>query len=258
MSTQMKKGHLVLALIGLVVLGMVIVIVAGSLGPTQHPGVLPPRGIEKIDKRCMDGCTADGEGRVAFLRAAVDRMILRVGGSFATDPDFWEMLTPEGQAFLSGVTVIATDACVVLPGMVVITGDVCETSPCRHYVGGVYQVKTNTIILCGEAAQADPRILRHEALHALDVADGQPESEACVQIISFAPPRWSVGCFQRLVGGELAREAEALYDAGGGTSFRPNELYAMIPLVVDWRFGDLPPAIRAYYAEWFLDAEEAQ
>jgi hypothetical protein len=217
----------------------------------------------------MDGCTADGEGRAAFLRAAVERVILRAGenGSsregtiaegFATDPSFWGMLTPEGQDVLAEVTVITSDACVVLPGMVVITGDVCETSPCRHYLGGVYQADTNTILLCGDAAQADPRILRHEALHALDVADGQPESEACVQIISFAPPRWSVGCFQRLVGGELAREAEALYDAGRGTSFRPNELYAMVPFLVDWRFEQLPPALSAYYSEWFLDAEAAQ
>jgi len=178
--------------------------------------------------------------------------------AFEGDPAFWQMLTPEGQDVLAAVTVIVSDACVVLPGMVVITGDVCETLPCRHYVGGVYQADTNTILLCGDAAQADPRILRHEALHALDVADGQPESEACVQIISIAPPRWSVGCFAQLVGRGLARDAEALYDAGGGTSFRPNELYALIPFLVDWRFGDLPPAIRAYYAEWFLDAEAAQ
>lgn len=181
-----------------------------------------------------------------------------VPAAFEGDPAFWQMLTPAGQEVLAAVTIIASDACVVLPHMVVIAGDVCETLPCRHYVGGVYQADTNTILLCGEAAQADPRILRHEALHALDAADGQPESEACVQIISIAPPRWSVGCFQRLVGGELAREAEALYDAGGGTWFGPNELYPMVPLVVDWHFEELPPAVEAFYAEWFLGAEAAQ
>lgn len=178
--------------------------------------------------------------------------------AFERDPAFWQMLTPAGREVLGTVTVIASKTCVVLPGMIVIAGDTCETSPCRHYLGGVYQDDTNTILLCGEAAQADPRILRHEALHALDVEDGQPESESCVQIISFAPPRWSVGCFQRLVGGELAREAEALYDAGGGTSFRPNELYALVPFLVDWHFEELSPALSAYYAEWFLDAEAAQ
>jgi hypothetical protein len=61
-----------------------------------------------------------------------------------------------------------------------------------------------------------------------------------------------------LVDGELAREAEALYDAGGGAWFRPGEFYAMVPLVVDWDFSLLPPAVAAFYAEWFLGAEAAQ
>ena len=75
----MKKGHLVLALIGLVMLGMVIAIIAGSLGPTQHPGVLPASGIEKIDTRRMDGGSLSEGGRVAFLRAAVERLLVKGG-----------------------------------------------------------------------------------------------------------------------------------------------------------------------------------
>jgi hypothetical protein len=83
-------------------------------------------------------------------------------------------------------------------------------------------------------------VLRHEALHALDVADGHPASED--------------PCFQKLTVGDLTLEAETLYEAGGGGWFRPGELYAMIPLVVDWHFDQLTPLIASYYAEWFVEA----
>jgi hypothetical protein len=142
---------------------------------------------------------------------------------------------------LAGVTVIVSDeprsyAC---PQVYEVGAPTPTPAVCTYY-GGMYEGDTNTIYLYGEAAQANPDILRHEALHALDAADGQAASETP---------------FQKLAGGELARDAEALYNAGGGTWFRPNELFAMAPIVVGWDFDLLPPAVEAYYAEWFLDAE---
>jgi hypothetical protein len=37
-----------------------------------------------------------------------------------------------------------------------------------------------------------------------------------------------------------------------GGWFRPGELYAMVPLVVDWNFDQLPPMVAAAYAPWFV------
>ena len=76
----MDKRHVILlALVGLIVLGVVISIVAGCLAPGRHSSVLPLSGIEKIDARRMDGGSLSEEGRVAFLRAAVERL-LATGG----------------------------------------------------------------------------------------------------------------------------------------------------------------------------------
>lgn len=142
----------------------------------------------------------------------------------AFDPTFWQMLTPAGQQVLATVTVVAT-------------AKPCEILPGHPYLGGVYQGDTNTIMLCGQAAQDNLNILRHEALHALDAVDGAD----C--------------CFAKMVPTELVRASEAMYNAGGGTWFRPGELYAMVPLVVDWNFDQLPPMVAAVYAEWFVAAQ---
>jgi len=154
------------------------------------------------------------------------------------DLAFWQMLTPEGRAVLSVVTLIVSDeprsyAC---PQAYEVGGP--TPAVCAYY-GGVYEGDTNTIGLWGEAAQANPDILRHEALHALDAAggDGLASDNGFLKIA-----------------GELAPEAEALYNAGGGGWFRPNELFAMIPLVVCWDFGQLPTSVTAYYARWFVGA----
>lgn len=168
-------------------------------------------------------------------------MKVRVGqpAGFATDPAFWAMLTPEGQAVLAGVTVTVSDeprsyAC---PQAYEVGAPTPTPAVCTYY-GGVYDGATNTIGLWGEAAQANPDILRHEALHALDAAGDRLAGESGLVKVA----------------GELAAEAEAMYNAGGGTWFRPNELFAMLPIVAGWDFGELPPAVRAYYAEWFLQA----
>jgi hypothetical protein len=76
---QMKKRCLVLALVGLIVLGMVISVAAGLFSHAGDHGVLPPPGIEKIDTRRMDGGAVSSEGRAAFLNAAVQRLLIRAG-----------------------------------------------------------------------------------------------------------------------------------------------------------------------------------
>lgn len=160
---------------------------------------------------------------------------------FEIDPAFWQMLTPEGQAVLSRVTVIISDEPRSYPcPRAWEVGSQTPTPAVCTYYGGMYDRATNTIGLWGEAAQANPDILRHEALHALDAADDMDTGQG--------------SAFQKLAGGELAQEAEALYNAGGGTWFRPGELYAMVPLVVDWQFDQLPLAVEAFYAEWFIAA----
>jgi hypothetical protein len=160
---------------------------------------------------------------------------------FETDPAFWQMLTPEGQTVLSHVTVIISDEprSYPCPQMWEVGSPTPTPAVCTYY-GGMYDGATNTIGLWGLAAQANPDILRHEALHALDAADGQAACETG---------------FQKLAAG-LAPQAEALYQAGGGTWFRPGDLYAMVPFVVDWHFDRLPPAVAAYYADFFLEAQE--
>jgi len=160
---------------------------------------------------------------------------------FETDPAFWQMLTPEGQAVLSRVTVIISDeprsyAC---PQAWEVGSPTPTPAVCTYY-GGIYEGATNTIGLWGLAAQANPDILRHEALHALDAADDMDAGQG-------SP-------FQKLAGGELAQEAEVLYNAGGGTWFRPGELFAMIPFTVNWDFDRLPDLVAAYYAQWFVEA----
>ena len=76
----MDKRHVILlALVGLIVLGVVISIVA-CLTPSSHSSMLPPSGVEKIDARRMDGGTLSEEGRIAFLNAAVRRLLI-TGGS---------------------------------------------------------------------------------------------------------------------------------------------------------------------------------
>ena len=143
--------------------------------------------------------------------------------AFIGDPAFWHMLTPAGRRVLYAVTVVAI------------------AQPCEihaPYLGavvfaGVYQGDTNTIMLCGQPAQDDPNVLRHESLHALDAVDG-PDT--------------------LVVSGELYTQAEAMYNAGGGSWFRPGELFAMLPLVVGWDFTALPPLVAEAYAPWFIDA----
>jgi hypothetical protein len=166
---------------------------------------------------------------------------LGVPFGFEIDPAFWQMLTPEGQAVLSRATVIISDEprSYVCPRAWEVGSPTPTPAVCTYY-GGIYDGATNTIGLWGEAAQANPDILRHEALHALDAADDMDAGQG-------SP-------FQKLAGGELAQEAEALYNAGGGTWFRPGDLYAMVPLVVEWDFDLLPSAVAAYYAEWFITA----
>jgi hypothetical protein len=173
------------------------------------------------------------------LKFQVMKVRAGVPAGFATDPTFWEMLTLEGQEVLAGVTVVVSDeprsyAC---PQVWEVGAPTPTPAVCTYY-GGVYEGDTNTISLWGEAAQANPDILRHEALHALDAAGDRPANES--GLVKAA--------------GELIAEAEAEYNAGGGTWFRPNELYAMLPIVVGWDFDELPPAVEAYYAEWFLQA----
>ena len=143
--------------------------------------------------------------------------------AFIGDPAFWHMLTPEGRRVLAAVTVVAT-------------AEPCEILPGYPYAGGVYQGDTNTIMLCGQAAQDNLNILRHESLHALDAVDG-PDT--------------------LVVSEKLYSQAEAMYNAGGGSWFRPGELYAMLPLVVDWDFAALPPLVAETYAPWFRAASTA-
>ena len=136
----------------------------------------------------------------------------------AFDPAFWAMLAPAGQRVLAAVTVVAT-------------AKPCEILPGHPYLGGVYQGDTNTIMLCGQAAIDNLDILRHEALHALDAVDGADALS---------------------VSDKLYARAEAIYNAGGGSWFRPGELYAMLPLAVDWNFDVLPPMVAEAYAPWFV------
>jgi hypothetical protein len=174
------------------------------------------------------------------LKFRVMKTRLGVPTGFESDPAFWQMLTPAGQAVLSGVTVTISDEprSYVCPQAYEVGAPTPIPAVCAYY-GGMYEGDTNTISLWGEAAQANPDILRHEALHALDAAGGDGLA--------------SDNGFLK-VAGELAPEAEALYNAGGGTWFRPNELWAMVPLLVAWDFDRLPDLVAAYYAQWFVGA----
>lgn len=134
------------------------------------------------------------------------------------DAAFWRMLTPAGHDVLSDVTIRYAPTCEGIA---------------RAEIGGRYDSIPNTITLCGAAAAFFPAdILRHEALHALDWADGEPFYGG-----KGIPPK-------------LIAAAEAEYPGW----LRPVELYAVIPLVVDWDLAALPDDVAALYAPWFEEA----
>jgi hypothetical protein len=138
------------------------------------------------------------------------------------DEAFWRRLTSAAQNVLMNTPVLVRSTCRGVHG--------------RFFVGGVYHSKTNTIELCGIDSREDSSRLRHDALHALDWAGGQMASET--------------SGFLKVVPAHLRQRAERLYKGW----LRSGELWAILPIVVDWQWDQLPPDVAAFYAPWFTDA----
>jgi hypothetical protein len=144
------------------------------------------------------------------------------------DWSFWNMLTPAGRDRLIQVPVLIRDNCEgILRG--------------ASFTGGRYDGLTDTIELCGVNIPEEADRLRHEALHALDWTYGFRITDK--------------NGFDKSIPPALYNEAERQYrcNAQGGCHgwFRAGELWAMVPIVVSWDFGTLPPWVAHFYEPWF-------
>lgn len=148
-------------------------------------------------------------------------------GAIRNDAAFWNMLTPAARVALAQVPVYIESAC---------EGTVSH----QPFTGGRYDWDTNEIELCAIDLLREPDILRHEALHALDRATRKWDSVR--------------NGFFEVVPADLYKQAAVLYDGW----FRPLELWATVPLVVHWRFDQLPTEVAAYYAPWFTGIGETR
>ena len=132
---------------------------------------------------------------------------------------FWNMLTPLGRDVLAAVPILAIEDCETI-----VHGD----------IGGEYDATRNAITVCGPSiAEFPDDILRHEALHALDWSDGAPYAGG------------------KEISGQLVAAASAQYPG----FLRSPEVFATIPLVIDWQFELLPDEAASLYAPWFTAAQ---